>query len=226
MGLLSSIRRIHAPVVGVLLVSLVAAGCKTGTGRWGEERVDVPTPTHAYVAEDGTLLLGLYVERELRSWRSGWHWVIVEPEVAGPMLVLDQPADAPTDDATQIRHGIDAQPKGTNARIEPPILGRGLERGADTPTPPTQYKGLKPWTVVPFTYANTFALMPADRPALRTSAIQLYPHSVDYVSPLKNLTKLAALPLLVPAFVFGVVVLTGLVIIWAITGGPKWSFGP
>lgn len=71
------IRRVQLSITCLALVCFFCAGCRTD-----QERISIDRPWKAFKAEDGSLMLGYYVQPELQRGWAGWHWLVVEPELA------------------------------------------------------------------------------------------------------------------------------------------------
>lgn len=136
------IRCCHGPIVCLCIASLFCVGCATGSGRnsggeWSKETVAEPAPHEAFVAEDGSLLLSFYIEREAQPDQNGWHWLVVDPMKTSKLLE-PRPATQPP----SVYHHIWLDWTGSDGNLYPPIDQPGL---AEAYPPPGEHGALTPW---------------------------------------------------------------------------------
>jgi|GEM_PF-2946349 len=214
MNLQCHIRRIHAPLVAVLIACLVTVGCKTGSGPWGEERVGMTLPQHAYATQDGSLLLGFHIERKLHPWRSGWHWVVLDPEKVNK--VMDEPMKS---------HHFYANGKNAEEPLE--ITPGLLRRGLDEPTPPGKFGEVEKWTVLKGEATSQVYVFGPDRTPITAGMVSIYA-SEQYVSPIKRGLQIASIPVLLPVFAVAAVTAVGFliyIIAYCEISGKKFGWG-
>ncbi len=117
------VRRIHAPMVCVVIACLVSVGCATK-----RETLTLGEPAEAYRADDGSVLFGYYVQPTIQPDWAGWHWLIIEPGTAERL----QGGTNDSSDARVRTVVVDYQGWGANAKLVPPLLEPGLPEA----TPP------------------------------------------------------------------------------------------
>ena len=129
------IRRMHGPLVCVVIACLVSVGCKSS-----EQTVLLGKPSQAYRADNGAVLLGYNVQRAAQARLEltvepsgppdyvGWHWLVIEPATAKRLLEA-VPVGA-TDPSKRVI-AVKYKGWGRNARLTPPLLSPG--RADDTP---------------------------------------------------------------------------------------------
>ena len=133
MSPLRLIRRLHGPLVCLVIACLVSVGCKSS-----EQTVLLGKPSQAYLADNGAVLLGYDVQPavpralELQPTAQpdyvGWHWLVIEPATAKQVL---QPVSVDSRGLGKRVIAVDYQGWGRNARLIPPLLEPGL--ADDTP---------------------------------------------------------------------------------------------
>ena len=137
MSPLRLIRRMHGPLVCLVIACLVSVGCKSS-----EQTVLLGKPSQAYRADNGAVLLGYNVQPAVQRTLQltvqpagppdyvGWHWLVIEPATAKRMLQAVSPSAIQQSDRTI---AVNYKGWGRNARLIPPLL----EPGRSDSTPPT-----------------------------------------------------------------------------------------
>lgn len=199
MHLIRLIRMFNAPLVCLVIASLVVGGC-----RYGTEEVSIPAPRDAFVTADGKLLLSIHIERELQPKRTGWHWVIIEPDAAA-VLLGRSPRD-PGDD-TKYPVWVGWQGENKQARIEPPML----ESGYAEPIAPERFGPLTRLDVA--AGEDVFRIASGvNGAAYPTPSFTIQPSFVDYTSPGKRVVQGIGAVLAAPF----VIVFASVFIVWLI----------
>lgn len=120
MSLLATIRRLHAPLVGIAIACVFSVGCRSG---WRDYEIRLGAPQAAYAVSDGTLMYGYRVENRAQRDFSGWHWLTVGPETAEALM---RPADADAPSHIPAPVLVTYTGDSPNARLDPPLLSPGL----------------------------------------------------------------------------------------------------
>jgi len=197
------IRYFHAPLACLAIACVVSAGCSSR-----QETVYLGKPTQAYRADNGSVLLGYYVqpkpkvtlEPKAKPDYAGWHWLVVEP-ATGRLMMKALPPDAIEDSERVI--SVKYEGWGSNARLIPPLLEPGLQDD----TPPAVGDGAL--TKVLFTWDNdlggarlmdtNFAVLPLIRVSPDSATQRVWEYDRE---AMLNVLRVAAIAGLVVGLVF------------------------
>lgn len=171
--------------LALLLCCLSSLGCNTYRqppypAVWEIEAVALGKAHAAYRAADGSIAVRYHIEREHQPSYTGYHWLVIEPEVAE--LVLRPKADFQSPEHT--RHmrdfvtvrSVDGEREPNlferiNAWIEPPILESGLP---DDKPPAGVAQPIRPLVMV-FDEEGRLSLRDPVTPKTETRVIDLWP---------------------------------------------------
>lgn len=125
---LVAMRRFQGPLTLLVISLLFAAGCRSKT-----EQLYLKKPFEAYRAENGVVMLGYYIQPEIHRGYAGWHWLVIEPELAERMFEPLLSAEAVEDPDAVV--AVSYEGWGSEAELIPPLT----ERGYTDPTVPKPY---------------------------------------------------------------------------------------
>lgn len=214
--MLKRLHRFHHWITCLAIALIFSVGCTAGTDG-GMDYVRVKMPSAAYVAPNGTLLLSVYVERAQRSSRSGWHWVVVEGEVAGPMLTLTAEANSPESEFRLPKHLLVLHGDQKNVKLIPPMLAAGLKQ----PTLPEGYSNLQQRIVEPVEGIGFFRLQPNGQINPEAQVIQYIPTGFENQTVMSKLSESIGTIIILPFAVVGSCVLWCFANYMHLTG-PEW----
>lgn len=122
----------------LLLFSVFLPGCQKQT-----ERLSLDQPWEVYRAQDGAVMLGYYIQPKISPGYTGWHWLVVEPELGRQLLEPLASDRAEQEDAIV---ALEYEGWSSKARLMPELT----QPGRQDPTPPAL--GYGPWSEVEFVW--------------------------------------------------------------------------